>query len=77
MLLVDRVGERHHLGPLDVVEDEDVLAPHHPAPDHAVSDGLAHPPNRTPRTRRQCATRPTQPARSVREPFRLPGRIAH
>jgi hypothetical protein len=55
-----RIGECDHLGAVDVVEVEDVLASHHPAADHAVPDGVAHAP-----------TVLRHPAhRSVRELFR-------
>ncbi len=56
------IGERHHLRAVDVVEVEDVLAAHHPATDHAVADGVAHPANRTSGvTTRPCPTRSAPP----------------
>ncbi len=42
MLRRHRIGQCHDLGAVDMVEVEDVLAAHHPASDHAVSDGLTH-----------------------------------
>jgi hypothetical protein len=62
-----RIGERDHLRAVDVVEVEDVLAPHHPAADHAVPDGVAHAPT--------VLRRPTH--RSVRELFRRAALAAH
>jgi hypothetical protein len=48
---VDGVGEGDHLGALDVVEVEDVLAAHHPRADDAVADGVAHARDGTSRAR--------------------------
>ena len=39
---VHGIGECHHHGAVDVVQIEDVFAPHHPAADDPVPDGVAH-----------------------------------